>query len=75
MPGVKSGDPLGRVIALVLLAIFLLSIATLCVRIFAASCLSGGRKCCVVQCALQVKVVEMQLCYIKANVNSLWPFK
>ena len=50
----RGRDPLGKVIALVLLTIFLLTLVTLCLRIFSNSC-SGSRRCCVVQCAVQVQ--------------------
>ena len=48
-------DPLGRIIALSLLAIFLLGIFTLCLRICSSTCGADGRKCCVVQCAISVQ--------------------
>ena len=47
-------DPLGKVIALVLLVIFLLTLVTLCLRVFSNSC-PNSRRCCVVQCAVQVQ--------------------
>ena len=50
----KGRDPLGKVIALILLTIFLLTLVTLCLRIFSNSC-SGSRRCCVIQCAVQVQ--------------------
>jgi hypothetical protein len=52
--GLRSRDPLGKVIALILLTIFLLSLLTLCLRIFASSC-TNSHKCCVIQCAVQVQ--------------------
>ena len=41
-------------IALILLTIFLLTLVTLCLRIFSNSC-SGSRRCCEIQCAVQVQ--------------------
>ncbi|XP_059092396.1 uncharacterized protein LOC131887744 isoform X2 [Tigriopus californicus] len=48
-----TGDPLGKVIALITLTIFLLSLLTFCLRVFANSC--GDRRCCVVQCAISLQ--------------------
>ena len=48
-------DPLGRIIAMSLLAIFLLGIFTLCLRICSSTCGADGRKCCIVQCAISVQ--------------------
>jgi len=48
-------DPLGRIIALSLLAIFLLGILTLCMKICSSTCCADGRRCCVVQCAISVQ--------------------
>ncbi len=45
-------DPLGRIIALSLMAIFLLGIFTLCLRICNSTCGADGRKCCVVQVSM-----------------------
>ena len=50
----RGRDPLGKVIALILLTIFLLTLVTLCLRIFSNSC-SHSRRCCVIQCAVQVQ--------------------
>lgn len=49
----RTGDPLGKVIALITLTIFLLSLLTFCLRVFANSC--GDRRCCVVQCAISLQ--------------------
>ena len=56
-------DHLGRVIALILLTIFLLSLFTLCLRVCYTICGGdqgseaevGGQRCCVIHCAISIQ--------------------